>query len=154
VAAIVAVAAVGAAVLVAGTHRRDPAPVAACPAAAGPLRADLDGDGCDESLTFDQGVLSGGGRRYAVGQPGDRVAVGRWLCAGPTVALLRMATGEVFRFDAWPDGEHPAPASLVGRVPGAAALEAKHHALSACDDLVVRRTAGPPVVVGREPVTG
>ena len=152
--AAVAVTAVGAAFLIPDARGHGPAPGPACPAVAGALRADLDGDGCDDSLTFDQGVLIGGGRRFAVGRPDDLLAVGRWRCAAPNVALLRTATGEVFRFDGWPDGEHPARASLVGRVPGAVALEAKQHVHSSCDDLVIRRAAAPPVVVGRERVTG
>ena len=40
------------------------------------------------------------GRRYAVGDPGDLVAVGDWRCDGrPTPALYRPRTGSLFVFD-------------------------------------------------------
>jgi hypothetical protein len=154
--AIVAVAAVSAASLAVrpGPRPEATAPAAGCPAIPGPLHADLDGDGCEESLAFDQGVLTTGEHRFSVGQPGDRVAVGRWQCGTPTLALLRPATGEVFRFDGWPDAAHPARASVVGRVPEAVAIEAEPHPHSTCDDLLARRAAGPPVVIRPEPVTG
>lgn len=46
--------------------------------------------------------VEAGGRRYRVGQAGDRVLVGDWRCDGdPEPALLRPSTGEVFVFRGW-----------------------------------------------------
>src|SRR5690242_4475726 len=69
-----------------------------CPLVAAPLRADIDGDGCDEEVSFADGVLTAGAVRMQLGAPGDQVALGRWTCGPVTVALLRPGTGEVFRF--------------------------------------------------------
>src|SRR2546430_17523012 len=42
-----------------------------CPAAATELRADVDGDGCDDELSYADGVLAAGALRIHVGAPGD-----------------------------------------------------------------------------------
>src|SRR5438874_142622 len=51
-----------------------------CAAIAGPVHADVDGDGCDEEVSFTDGVLTAGSLRLRVGGPGDQVALGRWTC--------------------------------------------------------------------------
>jgi hypothetical protein len=46
------------------------------------------------------------GRRYRVGQDGDRVLVADWRCDGrPTPAVFRPSTQEVFVFDRWTASE-------------------------------------------------
>jgi hypothetical protein len=115
------------------------------------LRADVDGDGCDEALAFADGVLTAGAVHLGVGVPGDVVAVGRWTCGAATLALLRPATGEVFRFDGWAAPGHPVPAVTLGRVDGAVGLRVTTQPKAACDELTVSRRTGPPVIV---PVAG
>jgi hypothetical protein len=116
-----------------------------------PLRADVDGDGCDEPVAFDAGALVAGSRRLAVGAPGDVVVVGRWTCAGATLALLRPSTGEVFRFEGWATRDRTVRAVAVGTVEGAAGIRPVAGKSPGCDDLVVARSARPPVVVWRAP---
>src|SRR5438552_123814 len=65
-----------------------------CPAVATVLHADVDGDGCDEEVTFGDGVLTAGPLRMRVGAPGDQVA------RGPIVMELdpRLAPNTVNNF--------------------------------------------------------
>src|SRR5947199_6055271 len=86
------------------------APERLCPALTAPVHADVDGDGCDEEVSFTDGVLTAGSVRLRVGVPGDQVALGRWTCGPAAVALLRPATGEVFRFDGWASPTRTVPA--------------------------------------------
>src|SRR5437588_11459041 len=130
--AAVLVACVGCAVLAGravapetGAAHTSPAAPPPCPAVANALqysnalRADVDGDGCDDELSFSDGVLSTGAVRMRLGSAGDHVAVGRWTCGAATVALLRPATGEVFRFDGWATAGRAVPAVALVRVDGA-----------------------------------
>ncbi|MCU1450348.1 MAG: hypothetical protein JWP02_2518 [Acidimicrobiales bacterium] len=113
--------------------------------------ADVDGDGCDEPVAFDAGVLLAGGRRMSVGEPGDAMAVGRWNCRLTTVALLRPRTGEVFRFDGWASAGRPVEPVRVATVEGAVDVHALAGPRAGCDDIAVARSTGPPVVVWRAP---
>src|SRR3989442_6829684 len=87
-----------------------------CPAVANALRADVDGDGCDDGLSYADGVLAAGAVRMHVGAPGDEIALGHWTCGPVAVALLRPATGEVFRFDDWAAQGRAIQAVALGRV--------------------------------------
>ena len=118
------------------------------------LRADVDGDGCDDELSFSDGVLTAGAVRMRLGAAGDQVAVGRWTCGAAAVALLRPATGEVFRFDGWATAGRAVPAVALGRVDGAEAVHAAARPQSQCDDVVVTRRSGAPVIVPEQPVAG
>jgi hypothetical protein len=118
------------------------------------LHADVDGDGCDDTVAFADGVLTAGRRRLRVGAPGDQLAVGRWTCGTATVALLRPATGEVFRFDAWATPTNAVSAVALGRVGDAVDVRAAPRSGGPCDDLVVTRTSGPPVLLPERPVAG
>src|SRR5437588_12433799 len=102
-----------------GAAHTSPAAPPPCPAVANALRADVDGDGCDDELSFSDGVLSTGAVRMRLGSAGDQVAVGRWTCGAAAVALLRPATGEVFRFDGWATAGRAVPAVALVRVDGA-----------------------------------
>ncbi|MFN2506649.1 MAG: hypothetical protein ABR540_20965 [Acidimicrobiales bacterium] len=42
------------------------------------MTADIDRDGCAETVRFQDGVVETGGMRWTVGQPGDLAAVGDW----------------------------------------------------------------------------
>lgn len=80
------------------------------------------------------GVLEHDGRRYALGEPGDDVRLGDWDCDGTsTPALHRPATGQVWRFDAWPDSGTPmAPLVVATR-----AEQVRVERNGGCDQLVV-----------------
>lgn len=96
-----------------------------CPDA-GPLSADVDGDGCPEAVKVEAGVIRAGWRRWAVGSAGDVVALGDWNCDGATTpAVLRPETGGVFVFDLWAPSAEPHAARPVRVVPGAVGLEAR-----------------------------
>jgi len=151
-------AAVGAGVialfcLLAGRSQTSPSTRAAavgpppCPAVTSLLHADVDGDGCEDGVSFTDGVLSAGALRMRVGGPDDQIALGRWTCGPVTVALLRPTTGEVFRFDGWATQGNPMPAVVLGRVAGAAGVRAAARDNGRCDDIVVTRTTGQPVLL-------
>jgi hypothetical protein len=114
----------------------------------------VNGDGCDEEVSFSGGVLTAGRLSMAVGAPDDRIALGRWACGPVTVALLRPTTGEVFRFDGWATEGSPVPAVALGRVEGAVDVGAAPRTGGRCDDIVVNRMTGPPVLLPSRPVAG
>lgn len=114
----------------------------ACPLLDVPLRADVDGDGCEEALAFGRGILQAGAVRYAVGGEGDVVATGDWDCDGrSTLALLRGRSGGVWVFDEWAGPGQSLPGRRAGRVDGAVALEAVDGG-GGCDELLARRADG------------
>lgn len=119
-----------------------------CPAVAGPLSADVDGDGCPDAVRFDGGVVEAAGRRWAVGEPGDVIGVGDWTCAGTrSVAVLRPRTGQVFAFSGWATASRDLTAALVGEVAGGQALRAADIDGDGCNELVVERRSGAPAVL-------
>ena len=91
--------------------------------------------------------------RLRVGAPGDQIAIGRWTCGRPTIALLRPATGEVFRFDGWATPDASVPAVPLGRVEAAVGVRAAAMS-SHCDDVEITRVSGPPVLLPERPVAG
>lgn len=95
---------------------------------------------------FHEGVLTFEGARYAVGRPGDAVALGDWSCTGrPTPVVVRPATGEVFAFDGWPEPGRDVTARSLGRVERAWGARANRAGANGCDDVEVLRSEGPPV---------
>ena len=108
-------------------------------------------------VDFADGVVTVGGARYAVGEPGDAVVAGDWACRGErTLALLRRTTGQVFAFDGWADEDTEVEARPVRRVKGAAGLRVTDHDGDGCDDLEVERPGLPavPLDVGPPPAGG
>jgi len=126
----------------------------ACPPVTAALHADVDGDGCDETVSFTDGILTVGVVRMRLGAPGDLVALGRWSCGPVTLAMLRPATGELFRFDGWATAGHSVTATAIGRVEGAVGVRASGRNSGRCDDLAVTRSSGPPVLLPERPVAG
>jgi hypothetical protein len=118
------------------------------------LHADVDADGCDDEVSFVDGVLTAGSTRMRVGAAGDQVALGRWTCGQTAVALLRPSTGEVFRFDGWATPTKSVPAVALGRIEGAVGLRAEPKDGGRCDDLAITRASGPPVLLPYRPVAG
>lgn len=125
-----AAAALGASLLVAGAWRSlgsagdgveppAPRPEPAMPCAV----VDPSGGPC-QPVRVEGTTVSVGSVAFAVGEPGDEVAVGDWDCDGQaTVALARPTTGEVFVFPGWAaDGALEVAPTVV--VPGAVELRA------------------------------
>lgn len=125
-----------------------------CPAVASALHADIDGDGCEEAVSYAGGILTAGSLQVRVGLAGDRLTLGRWTCGPVTAALLRPSTGEVFRFDGWATQGNTLSAVAVGRVEDAVDVRAAPRPGGQCDDLAVDRQTGPPVLVPGRPVAG
>lgn len=72
-----------------------------CPQVA-PPSADVDADGCPDSIEVHGRRVQAGGLTWEAGNEGDAVSVGDWDCDGKaTVGLVRPRTGEVFLFDHW-----------------------------------------------------
>lgn len=68
-----------------------------------PVVADLDGDGCSERLTLEDGVLTTPDGTFALGEPGDVLLAGDWDGDGRwSVGLHRPSTGMVYLFDGPP----------------------------------------------------
>ncbi len=134
----------------AGRGSPSPAP-RSCAGAQGPLVADVDGDGCPESLAFDAGRLTAGAWTWAVGTGGDVVAVGDWTCSGTrTLALLRPASGVVYRFAAWPLAGELARAEVVDTIAGGQGLRAADLDGDGCHELLVEGAPGGSRVAGAD----
>lgn len=118
-------------------------PVPPVPPAPGvALVADIDGSGCPSGARWHDGVLVVAGaspaerpRRYALGAPGDVVALGDWDCDGrATPGTYRPATGVVTLYGSWP-GEGPGLApDTVRRTPAGGGAEIVAGP-GGCDDL-------------------
>jgi hypothetical protein len=119
-----------------------------CPVANAVLQADVDGDGCPDSLRYADGLLEAGDIRWALGQAGDQVAAGDWGCQGTrTLALFRPSTGEVFRFDGWATPGRDLQATAVVKVTGGVALRAADVDRDGCHEAVVERATGTAEVI-------
>lgn len=89
-----------------------------------------------QPVLIDGTTVSVGSVRFAVGAPGDQVAVGDWDCDGRiTAAVLRPPTGEVFLFDGWAADE-VLEVAATAVIPGGRSLQPSQD------------TCGPPLVVG------
>ena len=123
----------------AGTGRTSRTSTPRCRAVGSALHADVDGDGCPESLRFADGVLDAGRVRWSITGSVDDVVTGDWNCDGrATPAFLDRRTGGVYRSDTWPDAD-VVTVPLVKQVVGATALRVIRGDASACDVLTVRR---------------
>lgn len=86
---------------------------------------DVTGDGCAESVAIADGVITVDGERWAVGKPGDDIALGDWTCDGTaTPAAYRRSTGDVFVFTDWAQDGRPLTVDPVARVEGGVSLAA------------------------------
>lgn len=118
-----------------------PTPTIACAEVTAGEAADVDGDGCQEGILIDGGIVQVEEKRYQVGDTGDVVTVVDWDCDGRvTPAVLRPDTGEVFVFDSWATADEEVEADLIGEAPGAVALDVEVE--GNCPVLVPRDAAG------------
>jgi hypothetical protein len=131
-------------------------PVASSPvtelscAPAPPPVADVDGDGCPESVSVLDGMVQAGGQAWTVGAPDDALAVGDWDCDGlATPALYRPTTGDVFVFSGWAPAGQSLTEEAVTRVAGGVALTADPlpGGSATCDQLSVELATGGRYVV-------
>lgn len=84
---------------------------------------DIDGNGCPEALSISDGVIDVAGERWAVGEPGDDIALGDWNCDGKaTPAAYRRSTGDVFVFTEWAGEDRPLTVEPVVQVDGGVSL--------------------------------
>jgi hypothetical protein len=94
------------------------------------------------------GVLTTSDGRYAVGEAGDVVVLGRWRCGLPALpAVLRPRTGQLWVFAAWPKpGQSVAGQLVAGHLAHAASLRVvvEHQG---CDGVEVERRGGLPLTV-------
>lgn len=122
---------------------RSPTPSEDCELDEGP---DIDGDGCPDPVSIDGNEVIAAGRRYRVGDPGDRVRIADWTCTGAaTAAVVRPATGEIFLFDEWAEN---APLSVRAATIVADAVDVEPPEDGACEPRIRRRDGS---VVGIDP---
>jgi hypothetical protein len=101
---------------------------------------------CTRSAPVD-GVITNGGHRFAIGEPGDEVLIGDWTCRGATLpAVIRPATGEVFLFDQWASAGHDEAARPAMRVEPGSHLETAD-ATSGCPTLLARSSDDQTMIV-------
>jgi hypothetical protein len=126
-----------------------------CPSVDATIAADVDGDGCDDAVTADSGVLTVAGSRYELGDPGDAIVLGDWDCDGrATAAVVRPVTGEVFLFAGWAEPtadlvSHSLPFLAPPGVPRADDADG-----DGCSALVVDTPAGTEQVWPQVPPAG
>ena len=87
------------------------------------VTADLDGDGCPESVSVDGRTVQVASTRFELGIPGDLAGVTHDGCDGSgRLLLLRPSTGEVFEFAELAGPDSPVHGRLRAVVPDAVAL--------------------------------
>ncbi|MGH9213896.1 MAG: hypothetical protein ACRD2C_24975 [Acidimicrobiales bacterium] len=134
----------------ASTAARPCAPTDAPPGAG--TQADIDGDGCLEAVVVRDGVVETAGQRWAIGAPGDLVAVGDWDCDGrATPAVYRPASGDVFVFADWAGADQPLTVEATAQVLGGRGLTRASpgpadSTAAPCDRLSVDLATGPHIV--------
>jgi len=143
-----------------GAGLTDAGPTAAGATSAGPdipplgtsnaaTNATADADSSDGSHIRvdddDRVIIDHRGRRYGVGQPGDKAVVGDWNCDGtPTLALLQPSTGVIAVFADWPAPSQRLEADYVTVVDGATDL--RNDPSGGCDQLRVTHPGGTTLI--------
>ncbi len=93
----------------------------------------------------DRIIIDHQGRRYGVGQPGDKALIGDWTCDGnPTLALLQPSTGTVAVFASWPAPSQRLQADYVTVIDGATDL--RNDPSGGCDQLRVTHAGGSTLI--------
>ncbi len=130
-----------------------PADHPVAPAPSGPPAVATGSAGCvptvgAECPTYRSGILTVGRDRFAIGSPGDLVAIGRWSCATATVALVR-PSGEVWIYRTWPGDAGPVVPVAAGTVAGPRSVAIASR--GGCDSLLVVTATGEHVVLDPQP---
>ncbi|MBW3574436.1 MAG: hypothetical protein KY450_06145 [Actinobacteria bacterium] len=116
-------------------------PPSSCPEVAAALTADIDGDGCDEDVRIDAGIVSSADRHWEVAGTDDIVVLGDWDCDGrATPAVLRPETGGLWVFSRWAGVGEEVAATLAGVVADAASartVEPPDSSAPGCDRIEV-----------------
>lgn len=124
----------------------------ACADATGPLVADLDEDGCEETIAVRGAQLVGDVGTVAIaGSAVEHHVTGDWYCVGrSTLAVLQSGTDVVFVFPAWARPGRTVEAIAAAQVAGATSLVSGDVDGDGCDDLrVVTGDGEVPVEVPR-----
>jgi hypothetical protein len=115
-------------------------PMTNCPSVGAP-RADVDHDGCPETVRVTGNVIVAGAARFEIGVRGDLVSIGDWDCDGSaTPAIVRPSTGDVFVFRSWAAPDDRITLQPTTNVPGAVGPVDVRPAR--CGPLVVRQRSG------------
>lgn len=103
-------------------------------------------DGC-RPLPMSGPIFSTPAGAWSLGQAGDVVVLGRWMCGGPaTPAVLQPGSGRIWLFTAWTTAGGAGSRRLLATVPGARSL-ATLPAASGCDSLAVLRRGRPATLL-------
>jgi hypothetical protein len=115
-----------------------------------PLSCPAVDDGCRPVAT-PGGLLTTSNGQYLVGEPGDVVVLGRWLCGQSALpAVLRPSTGQLWTFAHWPAAGQTVTARLLSNgLHGARSLRVRVQR-SGCDEIEVDRWGQPPVTIRAE----
>ena len=88
-------------------------------------------------------IIEHSGYRYQFGEAGDVVVVRE--CNGTKLPwLLRVSTGELFRFDSWAKGNIK-EASLIRQIDGASGITVVKDPV--CDQIVVNKSDADPLIL-------
>jgi len=94
-------------------------------------------------VSTDGPIIEHAGYRYQFGEPGDMVAVRE--CNGTKLPwLLRVSTGELFRFDSWAT-TNIKEASLIRNIKGASGMSVTKDSI--CDQLVIDISGDDPLIL-------
>ena len=94
-------------------------------------------------VSTDGPIIEHSGYRYQFGEPGDMVAVRE--CSGTKLPwLLRISTGELFRFDSWAKGNIK-EASFIRHIEGASGITVIKDPM--CDQLVINKSDAEPLIL-------
>ena len=126
-------------------------PPSSCPEVAAALAADIDGDGCDEDVRIDAGIVTSADRHWEVAGTDDIVVLGDWDCDGrATPAVLRPETGGLWVFSRWAGAGEEVAATLAGVVADAASartVEPPDSSAPGCDRIEVLHPDATTTVV-------
>ncbi len=98
-----------------------------------PPSADVDGDGCAETVTLAAGIVRAGSARFSLGADVVAVTVGDWWCTGHATMAALSGDGSVSVFSAWPAMNGDLEGTVAGVVPGATGLGVAVPEQGGCD---------------------
>ncbi len=94
-------------------------------------------------VSTDGPIIEYSGYRYQFGEPGDMVAIRE--CSGAKLPwLLRVSTGELFRFDSWAKSNIK-EASFIRYIEGASGITVIKDPI--CDQLIISKSDADPLIL-------